>query len=179
MQGGTYSTQLSASGLDRDEFGIPILPADKVELNANGTLSATVHVFTDITPSAEKYVEITLQNISTDRVLPPFTYNKPDTHGKDPRDPVNISYIDEKTIGKVREGYVLLGLLPSADSGIQQAWGMRNHLHKPVTTTNPGLVCAVYDGESDTWSTRNYFEAENVNFEDNGNALEVIKNAIN
>jgi ribosomal protein S18 acetylase RimI-like enzyme len=150
--------------LKKDKFGIPILPSDSISEDGEGNLNAMVYVFTDITQGDEKYESVKFNSIPKTRVLPPFTYIKPDSEGKDPRDINNIVYIDEKEKGKVREKYVLLGLIPSTNCDFEKAWGMRNHLHKPITKANPGIVCAVYDASTNSWSTRTYFESDSIKF---------------
>jgi GNAT superfamily N-acetyltransferase len=162
----------SVKKLERDRFGIPILPKDRIKVNENGDLDATVFVYIDISEDKEKYAELEFRGISKNRILPPFTYTKPDPKDKDPRLANNISYIDEKAQGKVLENYILLGLLPFDGCGFDKAWGMRNHLHKPITKDNPGIVCAVYNNETNKWSTRTYFKSDSIEFL---NGYDVIK----
>lgn len=151
--------KFSATSLPKDKFGIPVLPADRVN-EENGLLNAQVHLFTNIEPSKETYTIIRIFNVPVTNVLPDFYYIKPDTQGKDPRKKENIKFIDEEETGKIRQGYVLLGLAPYKNCGIENLWGMRNHLHQPINPNNLGIICAINDKYS--WSVRNYFEEKNV-----------------
>ncbi len=169
----------TADNLLRDQFNIPVLPSDQIEIDSKDCLRGKIYVFTDIIEGKEKYAEIEFSGISNKRVLPAFTYIKPDPKDKDPRDIKNISYIDEKTRGKIRDNYVLLGLIPFEDCCFDKAWGMRNHLHNPVTKKAPGIACGVYDEGSSTWSTRTYFEADSIEFVKGGNVLKTCYQIIN
>jgi hypothetical protein len=170
--------ELSCKNLERDKFGIPILPSDKIKQNIDKTLTAQIYVFCSIEPKKEKYLKVTYRNISTNRRIPGFTYSKPDPQGKDPRKIENISIIDEKTLEKIRTEYVLLGFLPFKNCSYKEIWGMRNHLHKPATVENPGMICAVFDKDNGTWSTRTYFELdsiERIDGKDTETLLEMFK----
>lgn len=154
--------ELFCKDLERDKFGIPILPNDTITQNSDDTLSAKVYVFSSIKEDREKYLRVEFENVPTKRRIPDFTYSKPDPQGKDPREIENITIIDEKTQGKVRTEYVLLGFLPFENCNYKEIWGMRNHLHKPATIENPGMICAVFDENNDSWSTRTYFELDSI-----------------
>lgn len=159
--------------LNRDSFGIPLLPEDFVSEHG-GFLNATIHLFTDITQNREKFIKVSISNASKSNVLAPFYYTKPDPGTDDPRNPKNITFVDEKSLNKLRSGYVLLALIPQQSWPYRQIWGSRNHMHAPVTSSSPGLVCAVYDDEEGSWSTRSFFELENIEFANGGGNLDEL-----
>lgn len=164
------SDEFFANNLAKDKFGIPILPADTISEDSNGNLNAKIHLFTDITADKEKYIEIEFKSIDQNNILPDFYYIKPDPGELDPRKIENIKFIDESKTTKPRSGYILIAKIPT-DIDVHndkktklKLYGMRNHLHRPITYEDPGLICAVCDLQSQTWSIRNYFEESQIKF---------------
>lgn len=168
--------EYNCNKLSRDAFGIPILPVDIIKANNDQTINVSIFVFTDISPLHEKYVQIEYKNVSIFRKLPPFTYRKPDPQGEDPRNIGNVVYIDERSQGIIRKDYILIDLIPNSEMEYKEIWGMRNHLHKSVTVKSPGILCAKFDENLKTWSVRNYFEIENLEFLNENNKLEICQN---